>query len=1058
MSTKQYSKAQLNWYRCGYKCITATISNGLKKSEDRNGRKVKLGYDQQLQVQWRFGYNLYMSSQYYESIEILETVCAGGPIGIEKRSRGEESVHKNSNVHLCAARCCVQLFLLTKSHYHLENAYRHYQNSIERLPVDLVTMFKLPTILLEFGRMLEYYGAFESALDLYSRILTNFPNYRGYFDAMYRSAVVGNHMAEMSSNVQNKEDLLNKCIDILQFLLEALPNTIDDMHVILLYARTLEASANPATRFRAPGAYQGLYEYCKNGQDRPINNSENHADFKSWLDDPVTWLSVGEAIEESGEPIISKHGYENYVQKLQKKKGRDYASSMDVSTALKIAKTYATFQNYNAAVKYGEIALNKDRLHKDTRINLSKWSKIYDKTLRKEEKAVNALTIGWKSRCWSNGYQRKLKNKIVQEMEAKLNINRFDSQARGQLEYYARDKWRSKFLFEEECVRRVQRFFRMKRKMWTWQQARRQQHLNRTVEVYQLYIRKPWDHGVRALVKEVTSHRFCPRKHIINRVRLVIDEQDNAAATIRRVYMLHRSKQAIKRCIRDRRLKYFEMNAKAAIVIQCLLRRKLSYNIKKRMLKRRKELTIAARCVQTFIRWRRSTFQHSVTRVMVRRQDAKSAAKKTLRKVFLHYYRAYIKYKKEDKLRIETERSRQADMLRLVAYQTTYNNAVAIVKRFIKRIYDRSMASVALQLLKARNSVGLSIASSHMLSALGSTIDSGVRYRNPGIKQNTTQFSAALQQVVTYCDSTFTHFDSMLLSNVIRNKFSSVQRLVMHDIADGKNPSYEFDLLVAIGQGKSLRSVSVLGGSYTSSFLINLLNEVQMENAAIKELCVENMHKYGESIAAAGGRLLCDYFNYSLPGLMTLSLHGCYIQDMHLDLMEAGLQVNTSIRTLILSRNLLTDCGFNRLFAAIVSNKRGKLQCLDCSWNLLTCKRNMRKLLDEYTCPFPTESFQLNLSYNMILLPYAARVSTRGRYEITVACTGFISSQSVSASCKSRKCEQASTAVGISSTSTRSPSKRGNTQLASTGLPFSPMRTSLSADARNHSAKRVPVK
>ena len=130
---------------------------------------------------------------------------------------------------MTAGRCCLQLFFQQVSHYHLERAYHHYQNAVNTMPIGLTAMFRLPALLLEFGKVLELYGAFEAAMEVYGRILSNFPNFRGYFDALYRSAIVGRHLAELMTTPKQREDTLNKCTDINQFLLEALPVTIDSV-------------------------------------------------------------------------------------------------------------------------------------------------------------------------------------------------------------------------------------------------------------------------------------------------------------------------------------------------------------------------------------------------------------------------------------------------------------------------------------------------------------------------------------------------------------------------------------------------------------------------------------------------------------------------------------------------------------------------------------------------------------------------------------------------------------------------------------------------------------
>lgn len=239
MSGKNHTRAQKHWYTSVHKIILINIkaANEVKKKEKTEDKQLfyNLKYD------YRIAYNTYGTSDYFAAIVLLEKVCKGGDWGLKKNleketPQQEDYLNKDYRVHLTTARCCVQLFLLTRSHYHLEQAYYHFTNSIETMTVGLATMFTLPAVLLEFGRMLEHYGAFTAALELYTKIITNFPNFRGYFDAMYRSAVVGRHIIQYMTDPLIKDETLNKCIDILTFLLEALPSSIEDVsnHYLLL--------------------------------------------------------------------------------------------------------------------------------------------------------------------------------------------------------------------------------------------------------------------------------------------------------------------------------------------------------------------------------------------------------------------------------------------------------------------------------------------------------------------------------------------------------------------------------------------------------------------------------------------------------------------------------------------------------------------------------------------------------------------------------------------------------------------------------------------------------
>ena len=1038
MSSKVYRRGQKRWYRAVHQVIVGNIrANMTRIIQDRKGNIIKLTEEEKLHQQWRLGYNLFASDSFYEALDILEKVCANGEQGLENRKNGIESVSKNSNHHLIAGRCCVQLFLITTAHYHLESAYRHFQNSIERLPVDLTTMFKLPAILFEFGRMLELYGSFEAAMDLYSRILTNFPNYRGYFDVMYRSAIVGKYIADITVNAKDKEETLNKCIDIFQFLLEALPLSINDVHVVFMYARSLEVSTNPAIRYRSTGAYQGLYEYCKLHCEPSICNTDSYEDFKSWLNDPVTYLSIGYHAYDYTEPLICKDAYEKYVSRIQQEHGvrdfNDLPQYIEVEIALKIAKNYAIFQNYNLAVKYGEIALKHNRLHKETRICMSKWSKIYEKTLKREKNAVNTLRDHWRNRAWSQGFIKKLKNNIIQEMENKLQMNRWRLDTREQLAYYGRDKWRAKFMFEDECARRVQRLFRRKKTLWAWQHAKRANQLKKTVEIYQMYLRNKYDYNVRMLVIEVCNHRFTPRKHIIHRVRLVIEEQDDAARIIRKCYKAYSIRQALRRCIKRRREELYRANTKAAIVIQAYARRKLAYKARRSMIIRWKACAKAAKIVQKFIRWRNNTFQHSVTRVLTQLKLKRKKAMKTMRHVFLRKMRVYIRYIKQKRLHdeknfkaVEAKRLKEESELR-------FNKAIRIIKRCFYRIRDKTMSNIAMKIFRSRRNAEYSIVATKKLTIMME--DGTVRYRNPGVRQNTPQYIEALGKTASYCpgntgasnDSTdngpeenregFTHVDSLMLSMLLKHRYCNMQQLMLHDIQDGDNPSYQFDLLLGIGHCKSLRSVYILGGNYSEEFITGMLAQVQIENAAIKELFIENVYKlskesgsnrlyYGKDIALAGGRLLCDFFNYSLPGIVTLSLHGCYIKDEDLDLMCNGLSVNTSLQRLILSRNLITDCGFNAIFRAIQSNSKNAIKFLDFGWNLISCRKEMCNLLDSYISISTEDCLHVSLVFNLIIRPYHPPISVRRRVEIIVDCNDLHQNTETAAVTKSPSSQQ----------------------------------------------------
>lgn len=220
MSSKVFTENQQRWFRA----VHSTIANTIEKKllETKANTPV---YDH---LNWRLAVNLFCASEYERAFPILESIAEMTEIFFT------DDTNITSWVHQVTGRCASQLFYKTMELKYLERAYTHYQNAVQTMVANLFTMFKLPLLLLEFGRVLEDYGAFQAANDLYTRILTGFPNFRGYFDALYRSAIVGRHLASLMPETPAKEESINKCLDIIQFLLEALPPSISDVSYVLV--------------------------------------------------------------------------------------------------------------------------------------------------------------------------------------------------------------------------------------------------------------------------------------------------------------------------------------------------------------------------------------------------------------------------------------------------------------------------------------------------------------------------------------------------------------------------------------------------------------------------------------------------------------------------------------------------------------------------------------------------------------------------------------------------------------------------------------------------------
>jgi len=964
-----------------------------------------------LHVHWRLGYHLFYSNQFFDAIGILESVCRNGrseeevqamlgkrvsssvatatagarpgsllaEIASEQEAEAEEEediIHGNYHVHMMAGRCSVKLFLQTSSHYHLENAYRHYQNCIENMSVpddwQKKSMLRLPVALHEMGHLFEHYGAFPSAIELYTRIMTDYPHYRRYFDVMYRAALVGRHVSESLSKPDDVDATLNKCIDMLQFLLEALPASIDDSHIILLYGRTLDKHRDAAIRFRAMGVYKNLYEHLR---DAKRCNADRCSSYKEWSDTPTNWFELGTDISAAGEPLLAKDAFEMFVLKLESKRqpGKDLSAYMDVETAMKVAHNLASFQNYSEAARFAEVALTNNRLHKEVRSCLTKWSKIHAVKLNKEASAINTMHDHWRTRVWSQTYRNKLKNHMLEEFENALENNRYDVAAREGLAYFARDKWRSRFMFETQCATRLQRFMRGRFKIWKAQTRLRTRYLNRAVEAYRKYNRTPFDYALREEIKAITKSKHCPRKHIINRVIAAIRGQDAAVLVMQRNYAVYRGRLAIFEGIRRAKQRKANTLFRCARAIQCMLRKRVARRrlaLQRRWLSRR---NLAASIIQRFVKWRNTTFQHAVTRVVRKRNARHHEARAVFLYIFSYYARRYIKRKRDELQKKKREELERLELERKFARINFLHRCSRILARFFRShvVGSRQVVVASARLAARRSSVAaysqLAVATFNksFIVRPDNTVkeyeaiaeDPAARYEPPGVSQSSRQFLRALEQTSLYCHGDVSAADVMMISTVLRHPSCRLQRLVFCDVCDAQNAAFEFDLLPAIGRCRTLRALQLIGGAFSFGFLEGVIRDVQTENPRIKEILLERVvpvsmgagrGAHARSLCDTAARLALDYFNYSVPGLSTLSLHGCTLCDEDVSLLCEGMAVNTSVRSLALSHNAITDVGVLALLEAWGRNKKGCLTLLDLRHNLIFCGNSVRRWLDVY--------------------------------------------------------------------------------------------------------------
>lgn len=259
------------------------------------------------------------------------------------------------------------------------------------------------------------------------------------------------------------------------------------------------------------------------------------------------------------------------------------------------------------------------------------------------------------------------------------------------------------------------------------------------------------------------------------------------------------------------------------------------------------------------------------------------------------------------------------------------------ISRFVgSTVLRRRMHKAIMDIRKRNNTAQYSLPTTQLLGNILAD-ESRHCYRTPGINPRGVEFMKLTQQQVIYCEQSrgFDTADCMMLSMVLRCKGCAVMHLVLHNLS---NRLWEDTLLHAVRKSLSLRSLHIIGGRWSKEFFDQLFHIVQVDNSRIRCLSIDKVlstSSVTESIATRSGCLLMDYFNYSIPGIQTLCLHGCGLTGGDLQLLSRGLEVNSSLESLVLSSNLIDDAGFIAVFCALYGNKKSKVMHLDLSQNLI---------------------------------------------------------------------------------------------------------------------------
>ena len=211
MNLEKYSKAELRWHNAIHSTVVDILKDKLTKISDHELFSRR-------RILWRIGLQLFKAGRFEESIDNLMGLGSTYEAVLKSLKKIQKFIYKITfyRVYLTMGRASVQLFLANHDIKYLEDGYKFYQEAIGMVYMEFI----IPDVLSEFGRLLEHYGAFEASLEMYHRLLSNFPSYKFTTQVMLRSAMVGRHLAALTTNEKEREKTLKKCIEILKELVE----------------------------------------------------------------------------------------------------------------------------------------------------------------------------------------------------------------------------------------------------------------------------------------------------------------------------------------------------------------------------------------------------------------------------------------------------------------------------------------------------------------------------------------------------------------------------------------------------------------------------------------------------------------------------------------------------------------------------------------------------------------------------------------------------------------------------------------------------------------------
>ncbi|CAM9357249.1 unnamed protein product, partial [Ectocarpus sp. 12 AP-2014] len=509
-------------------------------------------------------------------------------------------------------------------HERLRSACDAYRRSVDLLEPGFVQVWELPARLLELGGVYESFGSFEGALHIYQRIASSMPFSSGFEDVLFRCAVVMRYMATLER--APRTSLLESALEHLDLIMQeqALRKGFFAESAALLYADVCMALAEGSAVAKgwAKASYQEVFDNRKVEGDK---NAMTFRDWDDWIASPETQLQFSKEWSQKGEPALAVLAFEKALEAFGRQKEISPSSKAEpsFSALMDASEAYASFQRF---VRQGD----RDQYHVVRKaLTLQPENEeakgllrelLGDENCRRKEMSLQVvlhLQSKWRTRVWQGEYLDSLKKCLRRNLEERLAKNRLDMEARDQLAYFFREKYRPVVLYEDRCARIIQRFGRAGLFRLRWFAAKKAAYRTQLTNALKLWQKSGYNAESRAIVRARASSRYTPQTHKIVSVVALMDSQEEAAPLLQRAARSMLARKMFRKVLKNRARDMRRQRKAAAIRLQCQLRRFLARRELDRRISHAAQRIRAVTFIQRVYRTRALQWSYAIKRAQL---------------------------------------------------------------------------------------------------------------------------------------------------------------------------------------------------------------------------------------------------------------------------------------------------------------------------------------------------------------------------------------------------------------------------------------------------------